>query len=85
MKIILLGSTGFIGSEVLSQCLSHPSITSILALSRRPLPITHEKLTTVILSDFTSYPPSVLEQMKGAEACIWYLSRFPFLTFPSTQ
>lgn len=73
MKVILLGSTGFIGKEVLNQCLETPSITSIIALSRRALPeaAANPKLTVVIMEHFNSYPDSVLEQLKGADACIW--------------
>lgn len=70
MKVILLGSTGFIGKEVLDQCLKTPAITSIIALSRRDLPA-NPKLTVVIMEDFKFYPDSVLEQLKGADACIW--------------
>ncbi|KAK0247503.1 hypothetical protein LTS09_017381 [Friedmanniomyces endolithicus] len=73
MKIILTGSTGFIGSAVLSRCLAHPSVTSIIALSRRPIPVSHPKLTTVIQSNFLAYPPEILSQLQGAEACIWVL------------
>lgn len=76
MKIILTGSTGFIGHEVLDQCLHHPSITQIVALSRRDLPseITREhasKLKVVIVDDWLSYSDKVLNDLKGAEACIW--------------
>jgi uncharacterized protein YbjT (DUF2867 family) len=74
MKIILAGSTGGIGSEVLQQCLQHPSITSIVALSRRPLPApiaSNPKLNVIIMEDFTSYSDSVLRQLDGAQACVW--------------
>ena len=71
MKVILTGPTGFIGSEVLTQLLAHPSITSILAVSRRPLPTTDPKLKTVLLQDFTAWPSSVLDECAGADACIW--------------
>lgn len=56
MKIILTGSTGFIGHEVLVQCLQNPNITSIVALSRRELPREHPKLKTHVLDDFSTYP-----------------------------
>ncbi len=69
MKVILLGSTGFIGKEVLNSCLTNPAITSIIALSRRDLPVNF-KLTVVIVEDFNQYPGSVLEQLKGVDACI---------------
>jgi hypothetical protein len=77
MKIILTGSTGFIGSEVLTQCLANPSITSITAISRRKLPdsiSSNPKLQTVILDDFTTYTDEVLRECVGAEACIWYVA-----------
>ncbi|KAK5118810.1 hypothetical protein LTR62_000019 [Meristemomyces frigidus] len=73
MKIILTGCTGFIGGATLARCLAHPSITSIVVLTRRPLQTTHSKLTTIILSSFlpAGYTPEVITQLKGAEACIW--------------
>ncbi|KAK4693767.1 hypothetical protein P7C71_g3691, partial [Lecanoromycetidae sp. Uapishka_2] len=80
MKVILTGSSGFIGAEILSQCLSHPSITSIIALSRRELPISDPKLKTIILSDFTSYPASLLSQLGDAEACIYALGTVSLYT-----
>jgi uncharacterized protein YbjT (DUF2867 family) len=75
MKVILTGCTGFIGNEVLNQCLARPDISSIIALSRRPLPstpqFTNPKLKVVILKDFTTYTDSVLEELKGAHGCVW--------------
>ncbi|KAK5721412.1 hypothetical protein LTS12_027593, partial [Elasticomyces elasticus] len=73
MKVILLGSTGFIGKEVLHHCLKTPAITSLIALSRRDLPeeaAAHPKLSVVIIEQFNSYQDSVLEYLKGADACI---------------
>ncbi|KAI9712046.1 MAG: hypothetical protein M1820_001755 [Bogoriella megaspora] len=78
MKVVLTGVTGFIGHEVLNQCLQNPSITSVVALSRRELdpPLTkNPKLKVVIVTDFLSYPPSVVEDLKGADACIWSLGK----------
>ncbi|KAJ5762539.1 uncharacterized protein N7511_005921 [Penicillium nucicola] len=74
MKVILTGSTGFVGGEILSQCQQHPAITSIVALSRRDLPA-HEKLQVAIVEDFLKYPDSVREQIKDADACIWTLGK----------
>jgi N-acetyl-gamma-glutamylphosphate reductase len=74
MKVILSGSTGFIGGEVLDQALAHPSITSIICLSRRALPesiTASPKIKIIIVSDFLFYPPEVLAQLEGSEACIW--------------
>lgn len=66
MKVIISGSTGFAGSEVLLQCLSHPDITSVCALTRRRLNdsiANHPKLTTIIMKDFLHYSEEVLEQV----------------------
>jgi nucleoside-diphosphate-sugar epimerase len=74
MKFILTGCTGFIGSEVLSQCLRNPTITSVVVLSCRQLPdsvINDPKLNVVIMEDFNSYPVPVLKELAGADACIW--------------
>jgi len=71
MKLILTGTSGFIGSEVLSQALTHPSITSIVALSRKPIPNSDPKLKVVLIDDFEHYSPSILSELSDAEACIW--------------
>ena len=77
MKVILTGASGFIGNEVLHHCLQSPRISSIIALSRRALPNTltaaNPKLKVVILEDFCTYPPSVLQELEGAQAFIWCL------------
>ncbi|KAK4502705.1 hypothetical protein PRZ48_006131 [Zasmidium cellare] len=75
MKVILSGATGFIGGNVLTRLLSVPSITSIVALSRRPLESTDPKLKVVIHKDFLKYDDEILNQLKGAEACIWCLGK----------
>ncbi|CAI7677528.1 unnamed protein product [Penicillium discolor] len=74
MKVILTGSTGFVGREVLSQCHSHPAITSIVALSRRDLPA-HKKLKVALIEDFMTYPDSIRDDIRDAEACIWTLGK----------
>ncbi|KAF4635151.1 hypothetical protein G7Y89_g2940 [Cudoniella acicularis] len=87
MKIILTGATGFIGKEVLHRAVAHPSITSIACLTRRALPesvSTNPKVKVIILNDFLSYPPDVLSQLEGAEACIWCLGS-PAMKNPSLE
>ncbi|KAF2649274.1 hypothetical protein K491DRAFT_698245 [Lophiostoma macrostomum CBS 122681] len=76
MKIIITGVTGFIGGEVLHQAVADPAIATIYALSRKPLPealAQLPKVTGIIHQDFSSYPTSLLEQLRGAEACIWMI------------
>ena len=79
MKIIVAGATGFIGGEVLAQCLNSPAVSSLIALSRRELPSSltrnSPKLKVVLLKEFTSYPDEALDELAGAEACIWALGK----------
>lgn len=67
------GVTGFIGSRVLAQAVADPRITSIVALSRKPLPIYDgvSKVDVQIVPDFAHFESSVVESWKGAEACLW--------------
>lgn len=80
MKVILTGSTGTIGGEVLQHCLRNPAFTSIIALQRRPFGANvpnDPKLKVVILKDFSSYPEDIIEELRGADACIWYIDLLP--------
>jgi len=79
MKIILTGSTGFIGQEILLQCLSHPQITSLIILSRRALPVSDPKLKVVLLEDFTRMSEEVLGELKGYDGCIWFV--LPYILY----
>ncbi|KAK0726754.1 hypothetical protein B0T26DRAFT_747162 [Lasiosphaeria miniovina] len=72
MKVILGGATGFVGQEVLGQLTQHAAVTSIVAFSRRPLPLPlSPKVNNVIIDDHLSYGPAALKAAEGAEACIW--------------
>lgn len=45
MKLLLVGATGLVGHEVLARALANPRIESVIAPARRPLAVTHRKLT----------------------------------------
>ncbi|KAF2036535.1 hypothetical protein EK21DRAFT_51922 [Setomelanomma holmii] len=72
-KLIISGVSGRIGAEVLAQALRHPSVSSVIALSRRPLPdhACHDRLESVVLEDFTQYSDEIIVKLSGADACIW--------------
>jgi nucleoside-diphosphate-sugar epimerase len=83
MKLIVVGATGFVGTEVIRQALRNPAVTSVIALARKPVlppgdsgPHTDpSKLHSVVLEDWISpYPESVMEYLKGANACIWLVT-----------
>ncbi|KAE8450178.1 hypothetical protein EG329_006959 [Mollisiaceae sp. DMI_Dod_QoI] len=76
VKIILAGSTGLIGSEVLSHLLRNSSITSIIILSGRPLPdvVSRDgRIKVIVLKSFLKYEDEVAEELVGAKAVIWSL------------
>jgi uncharacterized protein YbjT (DUF2867 family) len=74
MKVIVSGATGMAGSEVIRQAITDDAITEIVALARRPLEITHPKITAVIHQDFLDYD-AVKDRFRGADACIWCLGK----------
>lgn len=76
MKVILTGASGFVGGQVAIECVRCPLISSLLIVTRRVLDIEDLKnpmVTQIIHDDFSHWPAAVLEQLTGAEACIWYL------------
>lgn len=68
-----MGATGFIGREVLDQCLKNSSISAVVAVSRSDLQIVDPKLKISIIDDkdFLKYPDSLLRDIKDADACMW--------------
>ena len=76
MKFILAGTSGFIGREILSQLLQKSSITSLIVLSRRPLPelaARSSRIKVIVFENFLSYPDSLLQELAKAKACLWAL------------
>lgn len=81
MKLVIGGSTGYLGAEVVHQALNHPLITSVVALARREthIPkgvdpqIAQSKFKSLTCSDFKDYPQDVRAEISDADACIWYI------------
>ncbi len=77
MKLIIAGSTGFVGTELVRQALSHPAVTSVVGLSRRETVAPTDavngaaKLKSVVCENFESYPDNVKGELRDADACIW--------------
>ena len=76
MKLIITGATGFVASEVLRQALLLPSITSVVAVARSPVPAPQgtpnsSKLKSVVVPDYGTWPEDVKKELAGADACIW--------------
>lgn len=74
MKVIIAGATGAAGKEAVKHCLADDRVTSVFILARRALLddiSKHAKATVLIHEDFSSYPESVMDQLAGAEVCLW--------------
>jgi len=75
MHLILTGATGLVGSAVLSHMLSLPAgqIDRISILTRRPVPMAegHQHDIVIPHADFGNYPQELLDQLKGADGCVW--------------
>ncbi|KAL7935970.1 hypothetical protein V8C35DRAFT_296500 [Trichoderma chlorosporum] len=85
MKLIIVGSSGFVGKEVVRQALLSPSITSIVAIARRETPVPESlkdssdaaKLNSVVCDDFLNYSDNVKQHLSDADACIWLMAVTP--------
>ena len=82
MKLIVVGATGLVGTEVLRLALRNPRVTSVIALARRSVeppanagPLSNtSQFRSVVLEKWTdAYPPDVQQVIAGADACIWYV------------
>ncbi|EJD38869.1 hypothetical protein AURDEDRAFT_139463 [Auricularia subglabra TFB-10046 SS5] len=77
MHIILTGATGLVGYGVLQHCLASPTVTRLSILSRRDFELPSDpsfntsKARIIVHKDFASYPPALLEELKGAHGCVW--------------
>lgn len=76
MKIVIGGSSGFVGTELVRQALANPAITSIIGLSRRettlpPFTAGADKLKSIVCDDFENYSDDIKKELHDVEACIW--------------
>ncbi|KAH9876521.1 hypothetical protein J1614_003652 [Plenodomus biglobosus] len=62
----LAGSTGLVGSNILSQLLAHPSFSSVYAYTRRelPNPTASTKLTPITSTEISEWPSLFPREMK---------------------
>src|SRR5436309_10924162 len=79
MHLILTGATGLVGSAVLAHILSLPAgqVTRLSILSRRPVLMAEAankpNVKYIQHDDFSSYPPELLQELKGADGVVWAL------------
>ena len=57
MRAVVLGATGVVGDAIIREALADPRISTVVAVSRRPLTHVHPKLETALLRDFSAFEP----------------------------
>ncbi|GFP52293.1 hypothetical protein TASIC1_0001044500 [Trichoderma asperellum] len=85
MKLIIVGSSGFVGKSLVRQAINSPAITSVVGLGRRETPVPEDlsnpadaaKLTSVVCDDFLNYSDDVKQKLSNADACIWLMAVTP--------
>lgn len=51
MNILIFGATGMVGQAVLRECLGARDVTRVVAVCRRPIGFTHERLSEIVVQD----------------------------------
>ncbi|KZM18965.1 hypothetical protein ST47_g9895 [Ascochyta rabiei] len=84
MKVAIVGANGSIGSAILRQVLLHRDITSIVAITRNPLPSSpppDPRLHNALISDFSnldSVPETTWSHILTADALIWAVGTYDY-------
>ena len=72
MNVLLFGATGMVGDGVLHECLSDQRVSSVVAVTRSPLPVTHAKLREIRRKDFFDYR-DLTPELEAIDACFFCL------------
>jgi len=83
-KVVLVGATGFVGTEILDQLIKNRYTTHIYCLTRKPLETqysTHQKVVQVLHENFDDLPDHLFERLRGwgVQGCVWAVGK-PKLT-----
>jgi uncharacterized protein YbjT (DUF2867 family) len=68
MKVLILGASGLVGSNALEEALARPSITQVIAPTRKPLPQS-SKLTNPVSEQLELFLPEVNSWAVDAVIC----------------
>jgi uncharacterized protein YbjT (DUF2867 family) len=71
VEILLCGATGMLGDGVLRWLIASTKVTRVVAVSRKPLSVTHSKLETVIEADM--FHLKNLDALRDFDACFFCL------------
>jgi len=72
IRVVITGATGMVGEGVLHECLLSSQVEKLLVVTRKPIGISHPKLSEFLLSDF--FDLSALHAVvEGYNACFFCL------------
>ncbi len=71
MKVIIYGASGMVGSGALFECLSDPTIDSVLTVNRSQISIENNKLHQLVLSDLGRYAENELKLFQNYDVCFF--------------
>ena len=76
MKLIIVGGTGMVATELIRQSLAMPEITSVVAVARKAVKLDENavhkaKFKSLLIKDYEEYPDTLKAEFAGAAACIW--------------
>ena len=72
MDVLLFGATGMVGDGVLDECIRDPRVTSIAAIARSALGVSHAKLKEIRRKDFFDYR-DLMSDFTDVDACFFCL------------
>ena len=81
MKVVIIGATGSIGGIILEYVLRRSDVTSVIALTRKPLTTktTAKKIENIIINDFGklgNVPDETWEKIVNADALVWAMGTY---------
>jgi uncharacterized protein YbjT (DUF2867 family) len=72
--VLIFGGTGSARRSVLQECLVSALVSDVRAMTRRPLDVRHDKLTTVLHHDYSNYD-AVRSAFAGVDVCFYCLGK----------
>jgi uncharacterized protein YbjT (DUF2867 family) len=74
-RLVIVGASGMVGGYALRYALEHPAITSVTAIGRKKLGISHPKVKEVLHRDFADCS-ALAEVLSGQDAAVFCLGAY---------
>ncbi|KAK7912188.1 hypothetical protein PG985_014669 [Apiospora marii] len=82
MKVVIVGGSGLVATELISQSMAMAEITSVVAVARKPIElgadtVDHAKFKSMVIDDYERFGDPVRKELAGADVCIWTVAITP--------